>query len=998
MALQLRDELTRALMARVSLFTATMDRDAVLDPEALRQATALMACVADPARDPQAVAAVAGLYRARSLLLTGEAAEDALLLAQALDALAGPGDDEEVLDDLPDEPVEQTWARVAELDGRAALLEQEAVDSPGDSEVLARAEAAARATVSAAPRALLPQRASALRRLGSILRLRYEARGNLTDLDEAIQVLREAEVAHGSGHPERGALATTLGVALRLRYERTNALGDLEEAVRFGRVAVAVADADRRAAVEGADGAEPDPNWAGCLHNLGIALRLRHERLGEPADLRESRRLGQEAAASAAPGHPGFGMIRLGLGNAASGEERIAAYEQALAGLPRGDPARPRILGSLADALTQIWVQEGSPSPSPASPSSPSLSSVATRARALLDEALAAVPDDHGDRAQLLYLRGRLLTARILRTGTALGGVNTRHLDEALHCHRAAATHPAASPRVRLWSLTHWANLAMVAGDVRQAARAYGDAVALLPVLTPRNLTTADTEHTLTALSGLSSDAAACHLAAGEPEQALALLELGRGVLLGRGLQGRDDMSELTRQDPHTAERLRTLRTALDTPVPTHGDRPSDGATAADVRHVLAGEWHDLLAEIRTTRPGFEHFLQPPPVPDLLKQAADGPIAVVNVSRFRCDALLLTRTGLRVVPLPALTLDEVRGLSEKFLTALREFTDPERDFLADPDRQDILDLTLRRLWDTVAAPVLDALEPDAWPGAHTPRRLWWVPTGPLTVLPLHAAGHHRESGRPQPRTVLDRVVSSYTPTVRALAHTRSRPARTHGRAPKDERRSRLLPRRAGSVTPGRFLVVSVPGAPGSGSLERAAEEADLLARTLTGARLLDGTHATRGRVLEEIRRHDWLHFCGHGVTEPDSPSRSHLLVHDPADQRLTVADISRLDLPGAELAYLSACGTAGTGTALADEALHLASALQLAGYRHVVGTLWETDDEVALDLAARTYAALGAPEPVAARAAHALHTAVHALRDQYRDSPWFWAAHVHVGV
>lgn len=995
MALQLRDELTRALLARLSLFAATMDRDAVLAPEAVWQARELMSCVADPARDPQAVGAVAGLYRARSILLTGEAAAEALAVADALQGLAGPGDDEEAVDDRPDEPAEETWARLAELDRRAALLEQAAVDSHGDVELLAQAEAATRATVSAAPRALLPQRASALRRLGSILRLHYEAHGDPARLDEAIQVLREAEVAHGSGHPDRGALATTLGVALRLRYERTNALGDLEEAVRFGRVALATAEDDRRAAVSGPDGTEEDPNWAGCLHNLGIALRLRHERLGEPADLQEAQRLGREAAAASVPGHPGFGMIRLGLGNATTGEERIAAYEQALAGLPSGDPARPRLLGSLADALTQICVQGGSPA-------------VAARAGAMLDEALAAVPEAHSDQAQLLYLRGRLLTAGLLRTGTTLGGVPTRQLDDALRCHRAAATHPAATPRVRLWSLTHWANLAMAADDVRQAAQAYEDAVALLPVLTPRNLTDTDTEHTLTALSGLACDAAACHVAAGRPERALALLELGRGVLLGRGLQGRDDMSELARQDPHTAERLLALRTALDTPDtatadrltddtagPPAADRLTDGATAADTRHVLARQWHDLLTEIRTTRPGFRHFLQPPPVSELLAQADDGPVVVVNVSRFRCDALLLTRGGLRVVPLPELTLDGVRQDVEAFLTALRGFTDPERDFLADPDRQDVLDLVLRRLWDTVAGPVLDALGLDGVSAHPSPQRLWWVPTGPLTLLPLHAAGHHRESDQPVPRTVLDRAVSSYTPTVRALAHTRGRADHARRRPQEGNGRIRLLPRRA---TPGGFVVVSVPEVPGADSLERAAEEASLLARTLTGARVLGGTDATRSRVLEEIGHHGWLHFCGHGVTEPDSPSRSHLVVHDPADRRLTVADISRLDLPGAELAYLSACGTAGTGAALADEALHLASALQLAGYRHVVGTLWETDDAVALDLAEKTYTALGAPRPVAERSAQALHTAVRAVRDLYRDSPWFWAAHVHVGM
>ncbi|MYX40196.1 hypothetical protein GTW59_03695, partial [Streptomyces sp. SID89] len=59
--------------------------------------------------------------------------------------------------------------------------------------------------------------------------------------------------------------------------------------------------------------------------------------------------------------------------------------------------------------------------------------------------------------------------------------------------------------------------------------------------------------------------------------------------------------------------------------------------------------------------------------------------------------------------------------------------------------------------------LLDAPAGEEWP------RLWWSPGGALAALPLHAAGHH--DGR---RSVLDRVVSSYTPTVRALAYARAR--------------------------------------------------------------------------------------------------------------------------------------------------------------------------------------------------------------------------------
>jgi CHAT domain-containing protein len=192
-------------------------------------------------------------------------------------------------------------------------------------------------------------------------------------------------------------------------------------------------------------------------------------------------------------------------------------------------------------------------------------------------------------------------------------------------------------------------------------------------------------------------------------------------------------------------------------------------------------------------------------------------------------------------------------------------------------------------------------------------------------------------------------------------------------------------------------VVSVPEAAGATPLHRAAEETSVPRAAGAVLEVLRGESATQVRVMSELPHHRWLHFCGHGVTNPDSPSRSHLVLRGP-EPRLTVADISRLDLPDAELAYLSACGTAGTGAALADEALHVASALQLAGYRHVVGTLWEVDDEVALRIAGEMYRALDPAATETRQVAHALHRAVRAVRDRYRTSPWFWAAHIHVGV
>jgi CHAT domain-containing protein len=54
-----------------------------------------------------------------------------------------------------------------------------------------------------------------------------------------------------------------------------------------------------------------------------------------------------------------------------------------------------------------------------------------------------------------------------------------------------------------------------------------------------------------------------------------------------------------------------------------------------------------------------------------------------------------------------------------------------------------------------------------------------------------------------------------------------------------------------------------------------------------------------------------------------------------------VASLADVQPHRAQLAFLSACQTArNPARDLLDEAIHLASAFQLAGYPHVVGTLW----------------------------------------------------------
>ena len=348
--------------------------------------------------------------------------------------------------------------------------------------------------------------------------------------------------------------------------------------------------------------------------------------------------------------------------------------------------------------------------------------------------------------------------------------------------------------------------------------------------------------------------------------------------------------------------------------------------------------------------------------------AVDGPIVAVNVSAYGCHALIVDRGQVQKVPLPDLSTTEIDDRAEAFALAVDLLGDRRQE----PEHRwagaVFVERTLGWLWDTVAAPVLTALDERIRPASDgTLKRLWWMPTGALTYLPLHAAGYHTP-GRTE--NVLDRVVPSYTPTIRALSRAR---AARHARG--------------GWTT--RPLVVAVSG----DTLPHARAEVELVAGALTGARLLDGPDASRADVLAALSDATMVHFACHARSLVDEPSASHLALHDGP---LSVHDIGDLALPDAGLAFLSACGTARGGEKLTDEAIHMSGAFQLAGYPHVIATLWSVGDDTAAAMAARVYSQLTDSTPDGP--ARAVHAAVRAMREQCAGRSAFqWAAYIHTG-
>ncbi len=637
-----------------------------------------------------------------------------------------------------------------------------------------------------------------------------------------------------------------------------------------------------------------DPELAAVLSNLCGALRVRFDRTGDPADLDAAIIAGQDAVRATPPGHPRrpVRLSNLGLalrtrferaGDLSDLDAAIGAGREAVRAVPVGHVSHAGMLSSLGNGLLARFGHGGDRADLGV-------------AVAAAQDAVDATPPDHPDRAARLF---NLCRARLVRFEQTEAEAD---LDAAIAAGREAAASEVAPPRVRAVAARAWGQAASAGPRWHSAVQGFETAIALLSRVAPRGLDRPDQENVLTDLGSLASDAAACCVRAGLPDRAVELFEQGRGILLGQALDTRTDLTALAERHPALAGEFAALRDELDRagdPAPRLAALPAGTAGQDDpapwlARRRLATEALDkVIADVRR-KPGFAGFLRPLPAASLAAAAEAGPVVIITVSRFGSHALILTPGGvLDPVPLADLT----PGSVGEHVSGLLAVTGEER---GTPAAESRLTAVLGWLWDAAAAPVLDRLGLSGPPpaGERWPR-LWWCVPGLLSFLPLHAAGYHDTRSGHSPRTVTDRVASSYTPTIRALIHARrARPA------------DRAEP--AGNE---RVVVVAMARTPGASALPAAAAEASMLERRFPGrVRTLAGQAATRDTVLTALPHARLAHFACHGLADLANPSASHLLLADHRLRPLTVTDIGGLRLENANLAFLSACSTARPGT------------------------------------------------------------------------------------
>jgi tetratricopeptide (TPR) repeat protein len=816
-----------------------------------------------------------------------------------------------------------------------------------------------------------------LRSLSSALLKRYERQGSMGDLITGVQTLQDIVYVTAADESTLPATLNNLGNLLQYVYDMTESKDILLQALDANQRAVELSKPE-------------DSNRAIYTSSLGIVFLTLFERDRSPSYLK-SAIINQRQALTLLPNeHPDRGRCLHNLGNALIAQFEIdddldclnlaiTNLQDAASALLDNATGRPACLISLGIAAKKRYELENS------------LADI-NLAVSSIELAINETAPDHPQRASFLNTYGTTLQTQFAESNS------NEDYNRVIQAYEDAARSIESPPTIRIIAARNAANL-LLFRDIRRASESYKLAVELLPRVSPRTLSRGEQQSALTEFVGLGSTAAAlCLEAHGSPLEALQRQEQGRGIMASLISDTRTEITALETSHKELASRFQELRNELDTPMPrytgtvTSDDEQYQFQLKIRRRGMVSLQFDQVLEEIRGQK-DFERFLLPPSEHDMTELAERGPIVVFNICRLRCDVFLVTRDGISSVRLNELHYDDivarVEVLNEHLLASRLGRISRDARPLFYQERGEEMNILLQWLWRVAAGPVLDELgfkaSPDpgnAWP------RVWWITTGALTVFPIHAA-YRRSNGSSE--SVLDRVISSYIPTIKALAHARKRATRLAQERIKD------------------VLLVGMPTTPNMNSLPGVKTELDCLQNWLSDSMSLSTLNLpSKAEVISKLPSSQIVHFACHGESDLSDPSESTLFLSDWQVARFRVSDILELNLAKAQFAYLSLCHAANNSQmTLLDEGVHLAGAFHLAGFPSLVATLWQIHDlhSVRFSKVVYEYLLQANGQMDISKACDGVHVAIRQLRDsldeneQTGDShnPFVWAPYIYIG-
>ncbi|KAJ6496873.1 CHAT domain-containing protein [Mycena vulgaris] len=762
-----------------------------------------------------------------------------------------------------------------------------------------------------------PERPDCLQNLAVSFKDRYRRLGDPSDLEAALQADQEAVGLTPEGHPERADRLKSLAGSLTYRYRRLGDLSDLDGALQADQEAVGLTT-------------EGHPDRAADLQNLAVSFGDRYQRLGDLSDLEAALHMNQEAVRLTPEGHPerpgrlrglsvSFAERYQRLGDMSDLEAALQADQEAVGLTPEGHPERPSHLQNLAVSFKARYQRLGD------------LSDLEAALQAD-QEAMGLTPEGHPDRAGCLQNLATSFSNRYTRLG------NLSDLKTALQANEEAKCWIAA---------LRWASVSQEFHSAHELT-AYSNAFRLLPdILWVGNLLTVRHEAThRLGIGQATSSAARAFIAHSQYSSAVEIIEQAVGITFQQMLQLKTDMHGLPSSQ---AQKLQLLSAEL------YSGTSSNPQDVANQR--------------------LEHFLLPQPYKALSRASQGGPVVILNSHKNCCDGIMILTPASDPVHffLPNVTLAMLKSQQETLRQLLirsnvrtREESASTRLFgrcelFESKTLEECFTDLLAWLYINVVAPVYEVLESHS---IHN-GRLWWLPTGAFTGLPLHAC------------SPTNLFIHSYTATLGSLLDAYSKR----------------------SSNPPKVGVVGVTHtSSGVNHLPGVEQEVKKIMSIIKGSpvKCLQGPQATPDAVKLQLQDCSWVHLACHGTQDLREPTKSRLLLYQGT---LELETILRMDLSTAEFVFLAACQTAMGDSQLVNESFHLGGGFIAAGFRSAIGTLWSMNDRDGPLVAEKVYSHLfrEGQQPQASDTAEALQLAVEELKAQ--KVPYErWIPFIHMGI
>ncbi|KAG1829956.1 TPR-like protein [Suillus variegatus] len=200
-------------------------------------------------------------------------------------------------------------------------------------------------------------RSSSLNNLALSLRDRFRQRGIMSDLDESIELHRDALLLCPPDHPDRSSSLSNLANSLYDRFKQGVIMSELDEAIELHRDALLLRPPGH-------------PDRSSSLNDLALSLRDRFQQGGIMSDLDESTELDRDALLLRPPGHPDRSSSLSSLANSlrhrflqrgimSDLDESIELDRDALLLRPPGHSDRSLSLNNLALSLRDRFKQRG---------------------------------------------------------------------------------------------------------------------------------------------------------------------------------------------------------------------------------------------------------------------------------------------------------------------------------------------------------------------------------------------------------------------------------------------------------------------------------------------------------------------------------------------------------------------------------------------------------------------------------------------------------------